>query len=147
MMQALALTPSTPQMDPKERYLTTIAGGYGMTLRILNKREHWQFTRASLLVEWWPSSSRVAVNKNWKRRLFAHDAEAMRKLLAKAQSMAGEKVPSQCAPKQKRQKGSISSRRDLEPNYSRKCDNCENVGAIPFSGMCGPCTYGTAEEL
>lgn len=145
MIQVFA-SQTAPKMDDKEHYLTTVAGGFGMTLRILNKREHWQFTKDGLLVEWWPSSGRVAVNKNWKRRWFARGVEEVRKLLGQAQAMAGEKAPNPCAPK-KRQKGSIPSGRDLVPNYSRKCENCENFGAIGFSGMCGPCTYGTAEEI
>lgn len=143
MIQALT---TQPIIDQKERYLTSIAGGFGMTLRILNKREHWQFTKDGLLVEWWPSSGRVAVNKHWKRRWFARGVEEVRKLLGQAQAMAGEKAPNSCAPK-KRRKGSIPNGRDLVPNYSRKCDNCMRDGAIGFSGMCGPCTYGTAEEI
>lgn len=31
---------------------------------------------------------------------------------------------------------------DAEPDWSRKCENCDASPIVPATGLCGPCTTG-----
>lgn len=39
----------------------------------------------------------------------------------------------------------IDKSRDSEPDWNRKCMNCGAKPVVPFSGMCGPCTFGEGD--
>jgi hypothetical protein len=43
----------------------------GCSLRKLNGGHHWLFQRCSFMAEWWPSSARLAVNRD-----YVHDHHA-----------------------------------------------------------------------
>jgi hypothetical protein len=50
----------------------------GCSLRVLNDRHHWLFQRPGFMAEWWPSSARLAVNREYGRYIHApHWAEVM----------------------------------------------------------------------
>lgn len=34
-----------------------------------------------------------------------------------------------------------------EPDWTRKCGNCNETPVMPLTGMCGPCTFGEAETI
>lgn len=36
---------------------------------------------------------------------------------------------------------------EMEPDWSGKCSVCDESPTVPFSGMCGPCTFGEASTL
>lgn len=36
---------------------------------------------------------------------------------------------------------------DTAPDWTKKCENCEQTPIVPCTGMCGPCTFGEAETL
>ena len=38
---------------------------HGCSLRVLNDGHHWLFQKASFVAEWWPSSAKLAVNRNY----------------------------------------------------------------------------------
>ena len=41
--------------------------GHGFALRISNEGHHWQLTKEKFVAEWWPSSAKLVVNKQWVR--------------------------------------------------------------------------------
>jgi len=53
----------------------------GFTLRILNGGHHWELTRPGLTVEWWPSSAKCVINKNWPGGVHVHDHEQLKLLV------------------------------------------------------------------
>lgn len=36
---------------------------------------------------------------------------------------------------------------DNEPDWEIPCENCGAVPTVPFSDMCGPCTFGDASTI
>ena len=38
-------------------------------------------------------------------------------------------------------------RKDMEPDYSHKCEVCGSTPVMPATGMCGPCTFGEAATV
>jgi hypothetical protein len=50
----------------------------GLTLDILNDGQHWRFSGTDnfarvFLAEWWPSSAKLVINKQWRRGIHCHD--------------------------------------------------------------------------
>jgi hypothetical protein len=41
------------------------AEGHGCSLRVLNDGHHWLFQKPGFMAEWWPSSARLAVNRDY----------------------------------------------------------------------------------
>jgi len=52
-----------------------VSGGRarGVVLRITNEGHHWQLTKENFLAEWWPSSAKLVINKQWSRGRHCHD--------------------------------------------------------------------------
>lgn len=40
-----------------------LAAEYGYTVRILNDGQHWEFRRGVAMIEWWPSTGTIMINK------------------------------------------------------------------------------------
>ncbi len=40
---------------------------YGCSLRVLNDRHHWLFQKRGFMAEWWPSSAKLAINRDYLR--------------------------------------------------------------------------------
>ena len=36
---------------------------------------------------------------------------------------------------------------DFEPDWTKKCENCDQTPIVPCTGMCGPCTWGEADTM
>jgi hypothetical protein len=54
---------------------------YGCSLRVLNDGHHWLFQKPGFMAEWWPSSARLAVNRDYDRHIHApHWAEVLTEL-------------------------------------------------------------------
>ncbi len=34
---------------------------------------------------------------------------------------------------------------DSEPDWTKKCEVCDETPIVPATGMCGPCTFGEAD--
>jgi hypothetical protein len=45
----------------------------GLTLQIKNDGHHWCFSRGAFLAEWWPSSAKLVINKQWENGIHCHD--------------------------------------------------------------------------
>jgi hypothetical protein len=45
----------------------------GFDLRITNNGHHWQLTKDHFLAEWWPSSAKLVLNKEWDQGIHCHD--------------------------------------------------------------------------
>ena len=41
------------------------AEGHGCSLRVLNDGHHWLFQKPGFMAEWWPSSAKLAVNRDY----------------------------------------------------------------------------------
>lgn len=41
------------------------AAQHGFTLRVLNDGHHWLLQKPGLLAEWWPSSAKLVLNRNY----------------------------------------------------------------------------------
>jgi hypothetical protein len=54
--------------------------------------------------------------------------------------MTTKPVPKKPQPKPKREP-------DKEPDWQGKCDVCGNSPILPATGMCGPCTFGSADAI
>lgn len=46
---------------------------HSVSMRISNGNHHWIFSQGSTLVEWWPSSAKCVINKNWKSGIHVHE--------------------------------------------------------------------------
>ena len=55
----------------------------GLRFRISNQGHHWRVNTDKMTVEWWPSSAKVIVNKNWNRGVHCHDYKQFIKILKK----------------------------------------------------------------
>lgn len=44
---------------------------HGFALRVLNGGHHWILEKAGLFAEWWPSSAKLALNRDYLRTLHA----------------------------------------------------------------------------
>jgi len=42
-------------------------------LRIQNHNQHWIVTSGDLIAEYWPSTAKCVINKQWKRGVHVHD--------------------------------------------------------------------------
>lgn len=45
----------------------------GLALLIRNKGHHWTFQAPGFVAEWWPSSAKLVLNKQWDRGIHVHD--------------------------------------------------------------------------
>jgi hypothetical protein len=36
-------------------------------------------------------------------------------------------------------------RKQVEPDWTKKCENCDATPIVPMTGLCGPCTFGEAD--
>lgn len=55
--------------------------GRGVGLRITNGGHHWQFRRGAKLVEWWPSSAKLVMNKRWNHGIHTHGYDQVLRML------------------------------------------------------------------
>jgi hypothetical protein len=54
---------------------------HGCSLRVLNDGHHWLLQKPGFMAEWWPSSARLAVNRDYGRHIHApHWAEVVNQL-------------------------------------------------------------------
>jgi hypothetical protein len=54
-----------------ETQVRSWAAQHGCSLRVLNDGHHWLFQRPGFMAEWWPSSARLAVNRDYGSYLHA----------------------------------------------------------------------------
>lgn len=57
------------------------AGQRGWSLKILNGGHHWLFQKPGSLAEWWPSSAKLALNRDYLRDYHAPHWSDVRALL------------------------------------------------------------------
>jgi len=56
---------------------------HGIEFKITNEGHHWQFRKDATLVEWWPSSAKIVINKRWHQGIHTHDWEQAKKVLCR----------------------------------------------------------------
>ena len=47
----------------RQSMVQKLATEYGYTVRVLNDGQHWEFKRLALVVEWWPSTGRMMLDR------------------------------------------------------------------------------------
>src|SRR5207247_3556726 len=50
-----------------EAQIRAWAEQHGCSLRVLNDGNHWLFQKPGFMAEWWPSSAKLAVNRDYLR--------------------------------------------------------------------------------
>jgi hypothetical protein len=41
----------------------------------------------------------------------------------------------------------IATEAETKPDWSGKCEVCGSSPIVPLTGMCGPCTFGSADTI
>jgi len=59
---------------------------HGFALRVLNDGHHWIFQKPGLFAEWWPSSAKLAINRNYSRGFHAPHWPEVAQTLERAMS-------------------------------------------------------------
>lgn len=90
------LCPFVPDVPCKERHarrkafnlkrftiIRNFCENNNLVFRLLNNGQHWQVESDKKTIEWWPSTAKVVVNKNWKRGIHCHDYEQFIEILKK----------------------------------------------------------------
>ena len=44
------------------------------------------------------------------------------------------------------QKEKETTKKDTAPDWTRQCEVCGASPVVPMTGMCGPCTFGEADN-
>jgi len=63
----------------------TAARSVGLHLKIFNDGHHWVFSAQSFVAEWWPSSAKLVINKQWNRGIHCHDWQQVLEEIEKKQ--------------------------------------------------------------
>jgi hypothetical protein len=64
-----------------EEQVRVWAEAHGCSLRVLNDGHHWLFQKPGFMAEWWPSSARLALNRDYGRHIHApHWAKVLTEL-------------------------------------------------------------------
>lgn len=53
----------------------------GFKLKIHNDDHHWQISHGKTLIEFWPSSAKLIINKQWKSGIHVHDYKQLTTIL------------------------------------------------------------------
>lgn len=61
----------------------------GIVLHVTNDGHHWQAIKGKRIVDWWPSSAKAIVNKNWGAGIHVHDWGQFIELLKKKFKIRG----------------------------------------------------------
>jgi hypothetical protein len=71
-------------MDNKEK-VQAWCDKHKWILRVNNNGHHWIFlTKEKKMIEWWPSSGKIAIGKKWKEGIHCHDYKQLLKVLEMA---------------------------------------------------------------
>lgn len=122
-------------LQPHEPTVRSIAGGFGMVLKIHNDGQHWEFKKPGLLVDWWPSSGSTMVNKHGGRKTKVFTIDELRKVLTQDAAKA-PRMPGKFARRTK------DSGAEFVPSDALLCVDCRKPGAMPFNQKCGGCAFG-----
>jgi hypothetical protein len=57
---------------------------FGIKVKISNRGHHWRFVLDSRIAEWWPSSAKLVLNKDYAAGIYAHDFLLVKKFLEDA---------------------------------------------------------------
>lgn len=56
---------------------------FGIDLKISNEGHHWRFILGTEVAEWWPSSAKLVINRDYAAGIHAHDYEQVMEYLAR----------------------------------------------------------------
>jgi hypothetical protein len=69
----------------------TWADQHGFTLRVNNGEHHWIWQKGSFVAEWWPSSAKLVLNRDYARSFDAYDWTMVVPFLENKGSVASER--------------------------------------------------------
>jgi hypothetical protein len=85
-------TQRASQLEPQVR---AWAEQHGCSLRVLNDGQHWLFQKPGFMAEWWPSSAKLVVNRDYTHD---HHAPHWTELVAVMQQhLAASRIPTTSA--------------------------------------------------
>ena len=65
----------------RQSMVQKLAAEYGYTVRVMNAGQHWEFKRVNLIVEWWPSTGTLMIDKKKERNVCKTFAPVMSQLM------------------------------------------------------------------
>lgn len=54
---------------------------FGIEFDILNDGHHWRFRKDNKVIEWWPSSAKMVMCKDWRNGIHVHDYRQVQRVL------------------------------------------------------------------
>ncbi len=54
------------------------------------------------------------------------------------------KHAAKCGKRKRPKQAALPKDDDMEPDWTRVCENCGASPVVPITGMCGPCSFGEA---
>jgi hypothetical protein len=54
----------------------------GFKFRVLNEGQHFQIERGVMVLDWWPRTAKMVVNKKWQQAIHVHDTKQIISYLA-----------------------------------------------------------------
>jgi len=72
-----------PLTSVPEWYVRAVAGFLGLTMRVLNRGQHYEWKLGDLLLEWWPSTGRTGINRLYTDRRRVKTLRELRKWLVR----------------------------------------------------------------
>lgn len=61
---------SIPRLVQWQGVIADVAKQMDFALRVLNNGEHWEFKSAGCLIEWWPSTGTLMIDKKKERKAY-----------------------------------------------------------------------------
>lgn len=99
------IVPYDPNESPQDRHRRRLEAGlseqdtvasfcdfYKITFNVKNEGQHWMFILNQRWIEWWPSSGKFVVEKQWDRGTHVHDVEQVMILLKKKFNLRDENM-------------------------------------------------------
>lgn len=88
------LAPFVPGEHPRDRHdrrlstavsmlnnLMSWCEKVGLNVKVTNQGHHWRFTNQEWLIEWWPSSAKLVVNRKYSRGIHCHDVHQVKRVI------------------------------------------------------------------
>lgn len=66
-----------------QEVVNTYCNEKSIKMSILNNGHHWKFEKDGFLIEWWPSSAKLVINKNYKNGIHTHGYDQLLKIVEK----------------------------------------------------------------
>lgn len=69
--------------EADEMFAREWAAGAGVRLEVFNFGEHWRFEHPRITAEWWPSSGRLVIDRQWRKATTGRKLRAVLEAIAR----------------------------------------------------------------